>query len=462
MAETPVQPSTALTWQLAPASPRVGLGEQAQTQTRLLSISMVGFLLGFYAMHNQWLQLGWMTACLSTLLASEARSLIWEAWRADRWMQGVAVIFLLGMARSSLLESPGMTLNSFSWGWAGSLFMLLTLGQLWQVGKQPRSPSWMGMTLVLAATLTAVASYTIFSMLSEGSSIGMPLKNWFVYGGWNTVCSGMTFGFASVWASFRWRESASSSARWKYFAWLLATILLIFATLQTLSRGALMALTVAHIAWLLPQRWRAAWKPMAVLLTCMACFQLSAPILSRLAAENLAADLGVATETVKSQSQEFGVIPPNPAMRAVERGDNGRFAIYTAAFSSMTTWQDWLFGKGLWSSNDAWSCSLWWYPEHLHSVFLDAGVRGGVPALLGVLFLTGWGLQRAWKLAREGESLWFVLACFGAVALLFDGDSLFTMLSVPRFEPLVFWTPLVIASARFEASRAASAQRPLS
>lgn len=459
MAETPVQPSTALTWRLAPATAMVGMGEQSQTQVRLVSFSIVGFLLGFYAMHNQWLQLGWMTACMVAVLATEARCLFWEAWRTDRWMQGVGMIFLLGMARSSLLDSPGMTFSSFLSGWLGSLLLLLTLSQLWQVGKQPRSPSWMGITLVFSATLTAVTSYVIFSLLADGSSIGMPLKNWFVYGGWNTVCTGMTFGFASLWASFRWRESAATSARWKNLAWLLATMVLIFATLQTLSRGALMALVVAHVAWLLPQGWRAGWRPMALLIACMACFQLSAPILSRLATEEVAADLGVTAETVKSQIQDFGVIPPNPAMRALERGDNGRFAIYTAALSSMTTWQDWLLGKGLWASNDAWSCSLWWYPEHLHSVFMDAVVRGGVAALLGILCITYWGLKRAWLLAVEGESLWFVLACFGTSGLIFDGDSLFTLLSVPRFEPLLYWMPLVIASARFEACRTVSSQR---
>ncbi|MCA1962875.1 MAG: O-antigen ligase family protein [Prosthecobacter sp.] len=292
----------------------------------------------------------------------------------------------------------------------------------------------------------------IFYGLKEDAHIGVPLKNWFIYGGWNTVCTGMTFGFAAVWAAWEWRESAKGSASWKKASWLIASVLLNIATLLTLSRGALLALTAAHLVWFLPQGWRAAWRPVILFAGCVAIFQLAAPVVSYLAAKEVAADLGVEAEVVHSRIQDFGVIPPNPALRLLERGDNGRFAIYAGALSSMTTWRDWLLGKGLWSANDAWSCGLWWNPEHLHSVYLDSLVRGGVLSLLGLLFLTGWGLVRAWRLAVEGEALWLVLAVFGLVGMVFDGDSLCTMLSVPRFEMLLFWTPLVIASARHGAA----------
>jgi O-antigen ligase len=116
----------------------------------------------------------------------------------------------------------------------------------------------------------------------------------------------------------------------------------------------------------------------------------------------------------------------------------------------MTTWQDWLFGKGLWSENDFWSCSLDWYPEHLHSIFMDAFVRGGLLGLAGLLLIIGWALRRAFLLARAGEELWLVLASFGITGLVFDGDSAFSLLTLPRFETLLLWVPLVIASARYQ------------
>ena len=84
---------------------------------------------------------------------------------------------------------------------------------------------------------------------------------------------------------------------------------------------------------------------------------------------------------------------------------------------------------------------------------MDALVRGGIPTLLGLLAIIGWGLCRAFVLAREGEELWFMLACFGCAGLLFDGDSAFSLLTVPRFEVLILWVPLVIASARYSIVR---------
>jgi hypothetical protein len=40
--------------------------------------------------------------------------------------------------------------------------------------------------------------------------------------------------------------------------------------------------------------------------------------------------------------------------------------------------------------------------------------------------------------------------------VLFDGDSAFSLLTVPRFEVLILWVPLVIASARYSMVRCAS------
>ena len=68
--------------------------------------------------------------------------------------------------------------------------------------------------------------------------------------------------------------------------------------------------------------------------------------------------------------------------------------------------------------------------------------------MLGLLAVLGWGWCRALVLARRGEEIWFMLACFGIAGVLFDGDSAFSLLTVPRFEPLLLWVPLVIASAR--------------
>jgi hypothetical protein len=87
---------------------------------------------------------------------------------------------------------------------------------------------------------------------------------------------------------------------------------------------------------------------------------------------------------------------------------------------------------------------------------MDALVRGGIPTLLGLLAILGWGFGRALVLAREGEELWFMLACYGCAGVFFDGDSAFSLLTVPRFEALILWVPLVIASARYSVVRRGS------
>ena len=49
-----------------------------------------------------------------------------------------------------------------------------------------------------------------------------------------------------------------------------------------------------------------------------------------------------------------------------------------------------------------------------------------------------------------------MLACYGFAGVLFDGDSAFSLLTVPRFEVLILWVPLVIASARYSMVRRGS------
>jgi len=73
--------------------------------------------------------------------------------------------------------------------------------------------------------------------------------------------------------------------------------------------------------------------------------------------------------------------------------------------------------------------------------------------LLGLLAILGCGLRRCFLLARDGEELWFMLACFGCAGVIFDGDSAFSLLTIPRFETLILWVPLVIASARYTIAR---------
>jgi len=423
-----------------------------QLRRALLLLNAAGLLAGYYVMYNEWMQLGWCGAMTVMWLAAGGIHELTEGLRRDAWLVAAFGLIFLVLVRSSVLDSPGMSVGDLWWGWFKSATLLPVLLMLWQVARSPRVIRRIGLPMVAMATVAALVSGLVFYRLDPEGMFGTRLKNWFVYGGLNSVCTALTFGFAAIWAAACWNSATDKKERRLWFA---ALIPLQAATLFTLSRGAFFALIAGHLALLIICGWRRAWKPLAVLAVMVGLFQLSGPLLSDVAVKDAAARLGVADQAVAAEMIGDSVVSSNPIWAMVERADNGRFGIFQAAVNSMTTWQDWTFGKGLWSSNDFWSCSLHWYPEHLHSIFTDALVRGGIPTLVGLLALLGWGAWRVILLARQGEDIWLMLATFGGCALLFDGDSAFSLLTVPRYEPLLLWVPMVMASARYLGHKAA-------
>jgi hypothetical protein len=295
----------------------------------------------------------------------------------------------------------------------------------------------------------------VFYGLHPDALFGARLRNWLVFGGWNSVCTGLTFGFAAVWGTALWNRARDVRDR---RLWLALTMVLLAATLFTLSRGALLALLCAHGVALLVCGWRLMWRPILLLLVALTLFLGLAPWLNDVALTHASTRFGLENRTAAAEQMADHVISPRPVEAMLRRGDTQRFEIYEAAIASLRGGSDWLLGKGLWSSNDQWSCALSWEPEHLHGIFMDALVRGGLPVLGGLLAVTVWGLRRAWCLARQGEEVWLMLACFGVAGVVFDGDTAFALLSVPRFEPLIFWVPLAAAAARYQARSLSNAR----
>lgn len=445
MPERPPTPAASLIWRLSDSVP-LSLTTDSALRHRVSALSSSGFLLGFYALHNQWIQVAWVGVCTVLWFWSGGLQDFLEGLRHDRWLAAVAGMMLLMLGRSSLLESPGLTMQKLWHGWLGAGLLAVVLMTLWSVARQAKTTIWLHAFTVGFAVFSAISSTLVFYTLDKDAVFGARLRNWLVYGGWNSVCTGMTFGFAAMWASHSWNKATGQRDR---YVWLAMTIVLIFSTLLTMSRGALLSMLTAQAVWTFTLGWRVTLRSAILLFACIASFQLGAPLIAGIAVQEVSQKYGIATSAVTPDLLADGVVAANPAARLVERADNGRFTIYAAAFKSMTTPQDWLLGKGLWSENDFWSCSLDWYPEHLHSIFMDAFVRGGVPGLVLFLVIIGWALRRALYLAYAGEAEWLVLAVFGITGLIFDGDSAFSLLTLPRFEALLLWVPLVIASARY-------------
>lgn len=436
-------PTADLTW--APLNPVSGQLASERSKTRgLLLVNVCGFLMGYYAMPNHWFQMTWFLCMTVIWLLFGGMQQLFVGLIHDLWLRSVMGLIFAMIVRSTIFDVPGMGIRELWFGWMSSGLLMIMMMVFWQVGIVGQASRLLSTTIVATALVAAFGSMALFYFLDDSAVFGQRLTNWFVYGGWNSVCTGMTFGFAAVWSMHRWHQAGK---RLEKVCFLGAAIFLIWATLLTMSRGALMALMVAHAALIVSRGWRFSLRPVLLLLTCLGCFQILAPQISKMGVQDLSERLGVPKLTEAMASD--GVVASNPAKRLITRGDTHRFSIYAAGFHSITTSGDWLLGKGLWSSNDRWSCSLPWNPEHLHSVFVDALVRGGVFALAGLLGVLIWGLYRAWWLAQQGEEIWIMLASFGVSGLIFDGDSAFSMLTIPRFETLILWVPLVMASVRY-------------
>ncbi len=413
----------------------------------LLLVNFTGFLAGYFVMFNHWIQLAWFGLTLAAWGMMGNATDLMEGLKKDRWM-GALVLLTLGlMIRSSVVYSPDLHLKELSLGWLGGGLLLAFLMVTWKCASLGRRTSRIvGLPVVASACFAAVGSVAIYYLWHPSGVFGMRLLNWFVYGGLNSVCTGLMFGFASMWAAVAWSQAKTSRERW---LWLSLQLPLLAATFLTLSRGALLALAVSHAALFLILGWRRAWRACGLFLIAVMTFQLSAPYLCELAAADKSERMGI--EDVKKAAALLGdgVIYSDPLNSMVERADTKRFLIYDSVVSNMNDWQDWVWGNGLWESTESWSCSLGWIPEHMHSPFIHVLYGGGVLGLAALLGLLAVGFWRAYQIGKLGEPVWFILAAFGVGGMLFDGESLFTLLSQPRYEPLILWVPLVLASARW-------------
>ncbi len=425
----------------------LGLAQRlvAYAKAEPLAANVLLFVGGFYLMPNGWWQLCGLLVLLMVQALTRKVPDITLGLRKDRWLQAALAYLVVGVL-GSLLVNPeeARLLPVIRWLGGGALLLLFLL-VLWQVGRDATVARFMGRVVASAGAVAGVGSVIVFYFLMPDGLIGDRLQNWFVYGGLHPVCAGLLWGFAATWAACRWNDSAERPVRrW----WLHALVILIAVTLLTLSRGALLSLGAGFASLFLVRGWRRAWKPSAVLAGMIIAFQLSAPLLTRLAdlQEKWKTGTVIGREQTRQQLGEV-VVTKNPVKELCQRGDNGRLDLYRHVLATMTTPADLLFGKGLWASDRPWQAGMSWTPEHVHSVFVSTFFHHGAVGLLALLGLLGWGMLRCLKAARMGQDLWLILSCYGLMALIFDGHSMQTLVSVPRFEPLLLWLPLAMGCA---------------
>jgi hypothetical protein len=283
-----------------------------------------------------------------------------------------------------------------------------------------------------------LASILHYGFLMPDWHWGKRLGNVLVYGGWNQVCSGLTWAFAAIWALLLGMRGEQN--RWlRWLAWC-AHGVLVFAALATLSRGALLVLIVGHVATLIyGGRKNGGGVAFMRFLTVFAIFHAVLP--------------GTLPEEDGS-GRYPRVIDSNPLVEWSRRADTGRLAMYEAVSRAMQAGGAtmWFVGDGQWALNSRWNQSIEEAPHHPHSVFVATALHGGLMGLAGLLLILGLGLKQGHELAgRAGGSAWplgVVLALAGLSGVVFDGHSLASLDSVPRFEPLIVWPALLLAAGR--------------
>jgi hypothetical protein len=417
---------------------RVGVQLNDAASLSACRLLLVGYLCGQYLMYNDFLRGLWMIALIPFVFMKLPWSAVWANAKGDAF-RGLAAHFLCWMTIRSLL-GYGMVdgrdgLIAGSWLLGGLLLACFAI-VVWHAAQDLRSLDRLGLWTGYAAAFAAAVSMIIFYGILPNHVFGERLTNWFVHGGLNSVTTGLTFGFALMWL---WCIRERITGRRERLLLHISLVILLAAVCFTRCRGALLALLAAHAALTWVRGYRRAALPWAALLGAILLFQVTGPHVDKLVRWQVATR--VAGHNLEPSHSA------TPIQEMLTRWDGGRTEIYARAMRGFIDPHEWLIGVGQWGPAEHFTRSLSYMHMHHHSIFIATLVHGGIIGLglaLWVLFI---GLRRAHALACEGEDTWFVLLVFGCTGLIFDGQTLTNLLSIPQMEPLLITFPLIVAAS---------------
>ena len=410
----------------------------------LIALALHGFLIGYVCMYNVWVQVCWLVAIgLPAMLLIDWQPILPRLMR-DKFMI-FSALFLGWMTwRSRFMEWPGSydAMKDGAFGLVGVVALVLLLVMIWLHGASGESLSRTGVIHGYVACGVAVISIVTFYCLLPDHHWGERLQNVIVHGGLHPVCTGLVFGFAALWMNTLWHDEPT----WRTRAWkMVAVTVLLLACFLTTSRGALIALVCGHAGLLIARGWRRSWAPCALSLAVAGLYVAASPLIGHLW------EMQVKSRVPDPSTLAMPSEVARPVLDLLHRGDAGRLEIYKAGLSTLGTVQERILGVGQWGTRERWFNQL--SPEndlvlgHLHSAFLATFVHGGAIGLILVLTVIGIGFNRARILAKEGDPVWFALISFGCGGLIFDGQTICSLTSNPKFETLILWFPLAAASA---------------
>jgi hypothetical protein len=398
------------------------IDQPARSQVRFAHVGFVVFLAGYFAFPNGWWHMVWFSLAVVLPLFFLRRP-SWSVWERRVPFLLASVVFVLAMLAISL--RPGTPRPSWL-GWILTLldiaFLLIFVRMAFRLGKRSSAVSKKAVIIMIhVAAVTAVVSLLVFYWLPGRVFPASRLENLFVYLGLAPVLTGILYGFAGLAAAIL----AIRESRPRMRGYLLSVeALLLFAALCSHTRGAVLALAAGFGVLVVTQFNRRVLPSLAVLVLVALVYQFALPQIGRLT------------------SPEVPQASSNPTAKLVSRKDSGRLGLYQIILDRMRPPGDYLVGRGRWVNDTVGPPEMTWYAHHPHSIYLATFYRGGAVgvALLGIVIVMG--LASCWRTRQASSSLWLALACFGLAALIFDGDDLMTMASMPRIEPLLFWFPL--------------------
>jgi hypothetical protein len=404
--------------------------------TRACRIVIAGFLFGAFLFFDDWMRVLWLAVMAPAAFLCVDWKTAWRSARRDP-LRLVALHFLCWMTMRSLVGYGMVDGDSgmIAAEWLmGTLLLAVFSVLVWRAAVDAEKLTQLGFSTGMAAALAALVSVVLFYLVMPGHLFGERLMNWFIYGGWNPVSTGLTFGFVAMWLVCLEERTAERRRRSLLIG---ATVVLLIAVCFTRSRGALLALVSAYVVLTCVRglrRTRLAWM---LLLSAVAIYGFSGPVVKRVAEWQMQA---------RAMSLE-GVIAVKPMADLVLRGDAGRVDLYQRALQSITGPERAIFGLGQWGPEEACCRSLSKLQYHLHSAYFATFIHGGLIGFGLMMAVLVMGMRRAISLARAGQDSWLVLLAYGCTGLLFDGQTFASFTSIPQMETLLFAFPLTAAAS---------------
>lgn len=385
-------------------------------QPWLLELGVGGFLAGFFIFPNNFVHGLWF---LFTILIP-----IWR-WRRKEldakifddtgfWLLAGFLIWTLGS--SIIMSIPDVVFSDALVSLVDSAAILglySAIAILLRSKFQERRRLLMPFPVV--GGIATLVSLAWFYGVSGNTFPTERLRNVFVHfdtGGLHPVVTGLICGCAAITGACLYTKQAN----WRKKTLLLACLGVLSAgVFFSHSRGAMLALGVSFAVYVLTRRDRS-WVMPGIIIACVGITYLSIP----------------------------GGAPGN----LIDRADGGRLNLYGFLFAQMEGLPDLLFGKGLWAVDSATVDQIGWHAHHPHSSVVSTFFHGGTIGLALTVGLMGLGAFRAFSVYRKtGDGTWLVLLSFGVAGQLVDGSMPFSLLTLPRLEPILLLFPIAAASS---------------